>query len=79
MSIYFDTIDEAVLHSRAYNEIATVRTDDWDAALAALRNACDADEEYDYVETGDVLEFWSYDPEPDDSSSTMRVHLVRGS
>lgn len=73
MSIYFDTIEEAILHSRTYGEIATVETSEWETALDILRDSCTDEEEYDNVVNGDVLEFWSYTNDEMD----MRIHLVK--
>lgn len=75
MSIYADHIAEAVEYSRHYGEIATVHMADLDGALDALIAACTIGEEYDYVRNGDVLEFWAYDAD-DDDSMTMRVHVL---
>lgn len=70
------TIREAAEHSRGHDTIGAIRMDDWAQALSELRECVDQAEEYDYVENGDVLEFWAYVPTTT-GSMTMRVHVVR--
>ena len=70
------TISQAVRRSREYNEIVTVAAP-WDEALSALRSEVEENEDSDYVENGEVMEFWAYDSDTEDDSMTFRVHVER--
>lgn len=75
MPNYFSSIEQAAKYSREYDTITFVRMDDWDTALDELISQTKMDEEYDYVENGDTLEFWTYKEGSDEMP--MRVHVVK--
>jgi len=70
------TISQAVRRSREYNEIVTVAAP-WDEALAALRAEVEENEDSEYGENGEVMEFWAWDETTSDDSMTFRVHVER--
>jgi hypothetical protein len=73
------TISQAVRRSREYNEIVTVAAP-WDEALAALRAEVEENEDSEYVENGEVMEFWAWDETTSDDfigEVTFRVHVER--
>lgn len=76
MTLYFNTIRQAVEYSREHNVGTTVVADDWDAALSDFYDSLDTDEEYDSVENGNVLELWAYEPGAKDDT-TVRLDVVR--
>lgn len=79
MSHTIDTVEGAIAHSSAYNEIVTVRVDDIRTGFAALIETLGEDCEYDYVDTRDqdgnrLRDVWDASGNGD---MDWRVHLVQ--